>query len=123
MQKLELVCYASEPASQEPKRLSQQQYRSDSRKAPVRHHLADTSTCLQILNECVDFYLSACISMNQTLAFVQQAASVAILATKNLSSKAPLEQGIPLAPSEKDRKPWYSDRERGPPNQLDGDRQ
>ncbi|KAI0685214.1 hypothetical protein BC835DRAFT_1408888 [Cytidiella melzeri] len=43
--------------------------------------------------------------------------------TSKAGVPAPTEQGVPLAPSEKDRKPWYSEREHGPPKELDGDRQ
>ena len=32
------------------------------------------------------------------------------------------EQGIPLAPSEKDRTPWYSDKNRERHQEADGDK-
>ncbi|KAJ3553745.1 hypothetical protein NM688_g3454 [Phlebia brevispora] len=38
------------------------------------------------------------------------------------NSPALTEQGIPLAPSEKDRKPWYSDRDHEKNRGIDGDR-
>lgn len=53
----------------------------------------------------------------------RQSLPIAVRTTSKTNAPPAAEQGVPLAPSEKDRRPWYSDKERGAPKELDGDRQ
>ncbi|KAI0343653.1 hypothetical protein BDW22DRAFT_1194657 [Trametopsis cervina] len=54
---------------------------------------------------------------------LERSLPISIRTTSKSNAPAPsTEQGIPLAPSEKDRNPWYSDREKGPPKELDGNK-
>ncbi|PSS37950.1 hypothetical protein PHLCEN_2v207 [Hermanssonia centrifuga] len=52
----------------------------------------------------------------------RQAMPIAIMTTMKDKTSAPTEQGIPLAPPEKDLKPWYSDRDHERNKEVDGDK-
>lgn len=55
--------------------------------------------------------------------FEQQNMAIMVKTTqKGKSAPVTAEQGIPLAPSEKDRKPWYSDRDPERSRELDEDK-
>ncbi|KAI0821253.1 hypothetical protein BC629DRAFT_1278047 [Irpex lacteus] len=47
---------------------------------------------------------------------------MAIRTSSKTAAPTTTEQGIPLAPTEKDRKPWYSEKEHGLPKELEGDK-
>ncbi|KAI0090864.1 hypothetical protein BDY19DRAFT_887583 [Irpex rosettiformis] len=54
---------------------------------------------------------------------LERSLPVAIRMSSKPTAPTPTELGVPLAPSEKDRKPWYSEPERGTPKELEGDKQ
>ena len=54
---------------------------------------------------------------------IQPSLPITIRTTQKGKAAEETDKGIPLAPSEKDRKPWYSDRNHERSRELDPDKQ